>query len=210
MTFTVGDVATLRYELRVDGVLTDADVVLTVTPPEGDPRLPAVTRVSLGVFEADVLVDVAGVWLRRWQATGEATDADVGRFVVRADTAPRWAPTADEIRAELPGRDLALGKVTDTSIDDLVRQRASSLAAELPAELSTRLQPVAHDYLLYAVASILEDRLFPEQSSVEGSNAQRLDQRAGAELARLRTQLSETAGGAAGAWAGSISMAGPR
>lgn len=122
--------------------------------------------------------------------------------------APPWVPTATEVRDELPSRKAALDRLADPAITELIRERALTLQAELPTVLPDRLHAAAHDYLKYSVASILEDRLFPQQAAMDGSNAERLDRRAGAELARLRGQLGESATGTAGHWAGTVSLRG--
>lgn len=120
---------------------------------------------------------------------------------------PDWAPTASDVRDEMPGRKASLDRVDDAEIEELIHRRALTLQAELPAVLPDRLHSTARDYLTYAVASILEDRLFPQQAAMDGSNAERLDRRAGAELVRLRAQLGETDAGTGGHWSGSISLA---
>lgn len=121
------------------------------------------------------------------------------------DVGPEWLPTADEIRAELHGREEAMKRRHDDELDELVLRRYRSLAAELPTVLPARLESVAHDYLLYSVCSILEDRLFPEQANLPESNAVRLDRRAGAEIVRLRKQIGETDDGATN-WSGTIAL----
>lgn len=122
--------------------------------------------------------------------------------------APPWLPAAEEVRDELPGRKAALDRKPDSEFEELVLRRYRSLAAELPPVLPSALEPVAHDFILYSVAAVMEDRLFPEQASGDGSNAQRLDLRAGAELARLRAGLATAAGGTGQEWAGSLSARG--
>jgi hypothetical protein len=59
------------------------------------------------------------------------------------------------------------------------------------------------------VAAHLEDRLFPEQASLSGSNAERLDLKAGAELARLRSGLLGDLDGDI-QWSGTVSIRGSR
>src|SRR5690349_12000221 len=98
----------------------------------------------------------------------------------------------------------------DAEFEELVLRRYRSLAAEFPTGLPERLEPVAHDYLLYSVASIMEDRLFPEQANLPGSNAERLDRRAGAELVRLRTQLGTDGATTDAGWSGTVSLRGGR
>lgn len=120
---------------------------------------------------------------------------------------PVWLPTAEAIRNELPGRKAALEKLDDNYLNELILRRYISLRAEVPVVLTPALHGPAREYLILAVASQLEDQLFPEQSSLDGSNAERLDRRAGAELARLRTALSGETDGQV-AWSGTVRMGG--
>lgn len=122
---------------------------------------------------------------------------------------PEWLPEPTHVRNEMPGREHAMTGVTDHVLQDLLVRRWQSLAAELPDNLPPRLIGAARDYLVYSVAAQLEDRLFPEQASLDGSNAQRLDLKAGAELARLRTGLTGEADGMS-EWSGTVSIRGRR
>ena len=82
MSFDVGDVATLTYNLTVSGTPTDATVALTVTAPDGTVTTPAVSHTGLGAYEANVPVNQAGRWSYAWTASGAATDVERGVFTV--------------------------------------------------------------------------------------------------------------------------------
>lgn len=89
MSLTAGDVATITYFLTVDDpdtglpVPTDADVVLTVTAPDGTvTTYNAPQHPGTGRFRQDVLVEPSGDWGYVWTASGDATDVEAGTFVV--------------------------------------------------------------------------------------------------------------------------------
>jgi hypothetical protein len=197
MNPTVGDVATLDYTLTVAGVLTNADVQLTLTAPDGTITTPGFTHPTTGKWTADVLVDQAGVWLYRWVASGAATDVEDGSFVVDPlNSRPAWLPTPDEVHSQIPTRpaftDTSVPSVGDVS--NVIRLVADSLAAEFPA-LPATAYPVAKAYVTYSAAAILEAKYDPEQQ-FGGDTAQMtmLDQRAGVELQRLRNLYASGSG----------------
>lgn len=101
---TVGDSRTLRYEVRVGDVLTDATVTATVTKPDGTAPIVDVDRISLGTYEAVLALDQAGLWRYRFSATGAAVDAEDGAFMVEAGQLPDLYVTVGELRRELGAR----------------------------------------------------------------------------------------------------------
>jgi hypothetical protein len=130
-TRTLGDSATLVYTLKVAGQLTDADVTLVLTAPDNSHPTADLTRTSLGIYQAVVALDQAGLWRYRFVATGAATDAEDGAFFVEA---AGWADlyvTPGELRRELgakPGQldDGLLGKAcrsASRSVDRHCHQR---------------------------------------------------------------------------------------
>lgn len=87
MTYVLGQRVTLRTSvLNVDGALTDATTVLTITAPNGVVSTPAVTHPSTGVYTADVTFDQAGDWLRVWSTSGTIVSIDVDQIHVIAPT----------------------------------------------------------------------------------------------------------------------------
>jgi uncharacterized protein YfaS (alpha-2-macroglobulin family) len=65
-----GDTVLLRVTVRdTDGELVAATTTLTVEDPSGTITTPAVSNPSLGVYQASVLLDEAGWWSYRWEAT---------------------------------------------------------------------------------------------------------------------------------------------
>lgn len=197
-TYDFGDPVTLDLQVRdAAGVLvTPTTITLTTRDPDGAETTVVPATTGVGLYSVTLLPTVAGTWLYRWETTGPGEGAEEGGFTVAGRftaTGAPWAPSPEEVRNELPGRQVHMAKIPDDVIGGLIANRAASLQGELPTPLPDSLHPVARNYLIYSVAAILEDRFFPEQSSLNGSNAERLDQRAGAELARLRTALAAAA-----------------
>ena len=217
-SYDLGDPADLTVTVEIDDpdnpgekILADpTTIVIKVRNPDGLVVTYEPVRESFGRYTLRVIPDVAGLWRWRTVTTGVGQAAEDRSFFVRE--AFSWLPRAEEVRSELSGRKAALDRLSDDDIDQEIANRAANLQGELPTDLAPRLQPVAHDYLLFSVASILEDRLFPEQARQPGSNAERLDRRAGAELVRLRGQLGQdvTDGAVAADWTGTLSLRGGR
>lgn len=80
----IGDVVTFDFEVRVDNVLTNATVTLTVTLPDGTTTSPSVSSTGTGKYTASYLTTQNGRHTYRWSATGAATAADSGVFWVGA------------------------------------------------------------------------------------------------------------------------------
>lgn len=67
----LGDEVELHHLVYdVDNQLVDATVVFTVIAPDGTTTTPAVTRTSLGTYDASVLPDQTGQWRWKWSVSG--------------------------------------------------------------------------------------------------------------------------------------------
>ncbi len=122
-----------------------------------------------------------------------------------------WLPTPEEVRYQLVSRLPIFNSSEgwdDVAIQAEISARGGSLNAELPEVLAERLWQVAHDYVLFSTCSVLDERLAPEQGG-PGSFAASLDQRAGAELTRLRLTLKEDASGQPADFSGSVPLSMP-
>lgn len=76
MNPVIGQTVTLQATFRdAAGALVDPVVTLTVEDPNGAVTTPATTNPSVGVFQADVTLDVAGYWSYRFSgvASGATT-----------------------------------------------------------------------------------------------------------------------------------------
>jgi hypothetical protein len=103
-TYDLGDSVGLKFTVKakdiVTGVetLTNATVTLVVTKPDGSTTSPSVTNASTGIYTAAVAPDQAGEWLYRWAATGAATTAEDGAFLVEPNLAGTLYATVAELR----------------------------------------------------------------------------------------------------------------
>jgi len=95
MNYDVGDLASLRHEVRVDGTLTNATVSLSVTAPDGTISTPSVSNASTGVYTASVSVTQVGPWLYRWTMSGAVVDVADGEFSAQNPQAPTYASLAE-------------------------------------------------------------------------------------------------------------------
>jgi hypothetical protein len=85
-SYDVGDSVKLTFSVSVNGTATDATVALVVTKPDGTPATASVVHPGPpGAYEAVVSPDQPGLWVWRWTATGAATTAEDGSFVVDAN-----------------------------------------------------------------------------------------------------------------------------
>jgi len=110
-TYDLGDSVLLTFTVKtlVGGVLTltNATVALTLTKPDGTNPAASVSNPSTGVYQATVAPDQAGEWTFRWVATGAATTAEDGAFLVEPNLAGTLYATVGELRASL-GDDVRL------------------------------------------------------------------------------------------------------
>jgi hypothetical protein len=121
---TLGDSVTLVYEVRVNGVLTDATVALVVTRPDNTAASAIVTRTSVGTYQAPMTLDQAGLWRYRFVATGGANDAEDGSFFVEASAGADLYVTVGELRRELGARP---GQLDDGLLAKAVRGASRSI-----------------------------------------------------------------------------------
>lgn len=98
-TFNIGDRAKLTYAAKVDGVLTNATITLTVTRPDGTTvTSPTITNPSIGNYAANIDVAIPGLWTYLWTATGAVTDSEDGTFRVLEAAGTTVYATVDELR----------------------------------------------------------------------------------------------------------------
>ena len=104
-TYDLGDSVLLTFTVKtlVGGVLTltNATVALTLTAPDGTHPAASVSNTSTGVYQATVAPDQAGEWTFRWVATGAATTAEDGAFLVEPNLAGTLYATVGELREAL-------------------------------------------------------------------------------------------------------------
>ncbi|MDW3849659.1 phage gp6-like head-tail connector protein [Micromonospora sp. BRA006-A] len=85
MSYLLGQRDTLRLEVRDEqGNLSNADVALTLTKPDGTTASPAVDNPLFGVYTAQVTYDQAGDWLRVWQVSGAVVAVDSDQVHITA------------------------------------------------------------------------------------------------------------------------------
>lgn len=152
-------------------------------------------RIVAGEYRFPPVSLPAGVYDTRitWRASstsGSLVHQDrllVSAFTGSLDQPFAWVPSPADVRALLLRRGTAAA--TDDEVQRIIIRLAASLRAETGVLLTERWFPVAHAYVVYAAAAQIEAALFPEQQLDDGSQADRLDRRAGAELLRLRTGL---------------------
>jgi len=108
-TYDLGDSVLLTFTVKilVGGVLTltNATVALTLTAPDGTHPAASVSNTSTGIYQATVAPDQAGEWTFRWVATGAATTAEDGAFLVEPNLAGTLYATVGEMRAGLGDAD---------------------------------------------------------------------------------------------------------
>ena len=149
-----GDAATLTYTVTVDGVLTAATVSVTVIAPDGASTTPSVANPSTGVYTATVAVTQPGTWSYLWTATGAATDAESGTFLV--DPAFLTAsitslvtleeftarlgltPSEDQVRRIVSLLDRASNRVRSYGRSSWTRLTAPGIARDIALDLAER------------------------------------------------------------------------
>lgn len=129
-TYDIGDGVALTFTVTVGGVLTDATVAVTVTDPSGTTSTPSVVNASTGVYTAAVAATAAGTWLYRWTATGDATSAEEGTFIVEAPVAADLYASVNELRSRFRLEDADDDELLEKAIraasrhiDDLANRR---------------------------------------------------------------------------------------
>lgn len=86
--YDIGDKVTLTatFRNRAEALVDPSEIACRIKRPDGTVTVLAIgdlTRLSLGVWERDVVVDQAGVWHYRFEATGNIQTAGEERFRVR-------------------------------------------------------------------------------------------------------------------------------
>lgn len=118
MSYDLGDVVTLTFEVKNDGLLVDAgSVALTITKPDATTETPVVTHPSIGIYQAEYVPLTAGPYGVRWVATGVNARALTDFFDVRASDPPLLFSLVDAKRM--------LAKVTSAD-DENIRELLES------------------------------------------------------------------------------------
>jgi hypothetical protein len=101
-TYDVGERVILPTELRdSEGVLTNADVVLTVTTPSGN-LTPVLSNPSTGSYVGSFVASEPGEYYYLWVSTGTIEVVDDGQFnVVPAGSSRKLYASIEELRAHL-------------------------------------------------------------------------------------------------------------
>jgi len=122
--------ATLTNTFTVGGTPMDpTTVTLTITDPTGAQTTPIPSRVTAGVWTANVASTIAGIWTYLWEGTGTASDAIAGTWTVSDPALNKLYCTP----AELKSRAL----VPDTS-DDFEIQLAVEAASRFIDQITGR------------------------------------------------------------------------
>ena len=81
----VGDVVIVTFEIRDrDGLLRNpTTLACTFERPAGTEVIVAATEAQVGIWEAEITADAAGVWKYRGVAAGASVGVDQGSFRVR-------------------------------------------------------------------------------------------------------------------------------
>lgn len=125
----VGDIATVRYTLKVNGVLTDADVAPSATAPDGTISTPTLTHVSTGVWDADIPATQSGRWAYTFTASGAASDVESGTFrVLSSSSSTPLASPEDVVALYQPLNTLEAGQV-----DRYLRLASNKLLLKIPS-----------------------------------------------------------------------------
>lgn len=83
-----GQEARLTGTFLVSSVPTDPGAAkLTVRDPLGTETTPVATKATTGVYYADVILGIEGLWHYRWEGTAPALGASEGKLEVRSDFA---------------------------------------------------------------------------------------------------------------------------
>jgi hypothetical protein len=127
-TYDVGDSIKLTFTVRDEAdALINATIAIVVTKPDGTPVSPAptITPVSTGIYTAILAVDVAGLWVYRWAATGAATTSEDGQFYVQAAATTNVYTTLPELK------DALNIPQADTSLDDIFQAAILAVSREI-------------------------------------------------------------------------------
>lgn len=84
--YTKGEEVRLTGTFTVGGVPTDPNArTLTLRDPEGNVTTPATQKATTGVYFADVVVSIEGLYHYRFEGTTPALGAAEGKLEVRSD-----------------------------------------------------------------------------------------------------------------------------
>jgi hypothetical protein len=124
MSYSLGDVVTLRVVFTVGETPTDPDTVtLTLREPTGTltaHAVPPVVRESAGAYRYDFTPAGAGLYAYRWVGTGAAAGSEEGTFAVGASLLGDGG--LPDVRARL-ARMVAAGEdpaLDEAALDDLI------------------------------------------------------------------------------------------
>jgi hypothetical protein len=86
LTYDIGDGIriTATFTNLSGGLADPTTIVFKLKAPSGTVTTPTVTHLSTGVYYVDVIPNVKGSWLYRWEGTGAVAVAEEGKFLVRA------------------------------------------------------------------------------------------------------------------------------
>lgn len=108
---STSELATISNTFAVDGVATDPDTItLAITSPTNVTTAPTPTRVSAGVYRADITCNEDGTWTYEWTGTGAATDDTAGTWEVQETALGRLYCTVEALKSRLN---------IDDDVDDL-------------------------------------------------------------------------------------------
>ncbi len=117
--YDVGERVVLSTELRdSDGILINADVVLTVRFPSDATQTPTLSNPSTGKYSGSLIVTEPGDYTYVWSSSGAVEVVDDGGFsVVPAGAGRKMYCTTEELRAHL-------GDSTRRNLDETELRRA--------------------------------------------------------------------------------------
>lgn len=92
MSYIIGAVARIKAQFSVDGVLTDPTTIALAVKSGTSGTItnyayPAtITKLAIGIYQAQVPVTEVGQWFYRWTSTGAAAGAAQSWFQVDPNT----------------------------------------------------------------------------------------------------------------------------
>jgi hypothetical protein len=115
LTYNLGQMVGLSTTVTdASGNPTDATVTVAVTKPDGTAASPsAPTHDGTGLYSSTIVVDQAGTWFVRWDATGAIIDNERSQFDVGDPKRPAYATLA-----QFKGRIQRTDTVRDSDLSD--------------------------------------------------------------------------------------------
>lgn len=84
--YTSGEEVRLTGTFTVNDIPTDPGAAsLEVRDPDGTTTTPTLTKTGTGVYVADIVVELEGLWHYRFEGTAPALGAAEGKLEVRSD-----------------------------------------------------------------------------------------------------------------------------